>query len=98
MPRVDDLSEEVTPHRKLQDLAKELHSVNPSARRSLEEGLEETLTVQRLSLPELLRVSSHSSNVIESSSSGVRDREHNVKRWQGGPRGAVDCSRFIEDR
>ena len=73
-----------TARRELQNLAKELYAVNPSAARSLEEGLEETLTVQRLGLPEPLRVTLRSTNTIESSNSGVRDRSHNVKRWQGG--------------
>ena len=59
-------------------------AVNPSAGRCLEEGLEETLTVQRLELPELLRVSLRGTDTIESSNSGVRDRGRNVKRWQGG--------------
>ena len=84
MSRAYDLSDEATARKELQDLIKELHLVNPSAARSLEEGLEETLTVQRLGLPALLRVSLRSTNVIESSNSGVRDRGRNVKRWQGG--------------
>jgi transposase-like protein len=84
LSRAYDLTDEATARKDLQDLAKELEAVNPSAARSLEEGLDETLTVQRLGLPALLRVSLRSTNVIESSNSGVRDRGRNVKRWQGG--------------
>lgn len=65
-------------------LAKQLESVNPSAARSLLEGLDETLTVQRLGLPEELRRSLRSTNIIESSNSCVRDRSRNVKRWRDG--------------
>lgn len=65
-------------------LVEELRSVNPSAARSLEEGMDETLTVQRLNLPEQLRVSLRSTNIIESANNGVRDRTRNVKRWRDG--------------
>ena len=47
--------------------------LNPSAARSLEEGLEETLTIHRLKLPELLRRSLATTNIIESVFSGVED-------------------------
>ena len=84
MSHAYDLSDEATARKELEGLAKELQAMNPSAARSLEEGLEETLTVQRLGLPDLLRVSLRSTNIIESSNSGVRDRSRNVKRWQDG--------------
>jgi putative transposase len=70
--------------RDLLRLAEELRPINPSAARSLEEGLEETLTVQRLALPEQLRMSLRSTNIIESANNGVRDRTRNVKRWRDG--------------
>lgn len=70
--------------RDLLKLIEELRPINPSAARSLEEGLEETLTVQRLGLPEALRVSLRSTNIIESANNGVRDRTRNVKRWRDG--------------
>jgi transposase-like protein len=41
--------------RALERLLRELMQLNPSAARSLEEGLEETLTIHRLKLPELQR-------------------------------------------
>ena len=58
--------------------------LNPSAARSLEEGLEETLTVHRLRIPELLRETLASTNVIESAFSVVEKVCANVKRWHGG--------------
>jgi putative transposase len=68
----------------LTDLADQLESISPDAARSLREGIEETLTAQRLELPELLRVSLRSTNAIESLNGVVRDRGHNVKRWTNG--------------
>ena len=70
--------------RDLLRLVEELRPINPSAARSLEEGLDESLTVQRLGLPEALRISLRSTNIIESANNGVRDRTRNVKRWRDG--------------
>lgn len=61
-----------------------LEAINPSAARSLEEGLEETLTLHRLGLPESLRKSLQSTNLIESTFSVVTDVTKRVKRWRGG--------------
>ena len=49
--------------------------------RSLLEGLDETLTLHRLGVPEVLRKSIQSTNLIESGIAVVRQRTHNVKRW-----------------
>lgn len=68
----------------LEKLLRQLERINPSAARSLEEGLEETLTLHRLGLGALLRRSLSSSNLIESCLSTVRHVTRNVKRWQGG--------------
>jgi len=68
----------------LERLWRRLCDVNPSAARSLEEGLEETLTLHRLRVPPLLRRSLRSTNVIESCLSTVRHVSRNVKRWQAG--------------
>jgi putative transposase len=65
-------------------LQHELNQVNPSAARSLEEGLEETLTLQRLSVPVDLWKTLRSTNVIESAFSIVRVVCRNVKRWRPG--------------
>jgi putative transposase len=62
----------------------ELNHVNPSAARSLEEGLEETLTLQRLNVPVDLWKTLRSTNVIESAFSIVRVVCRNVKRWRPG--------------
>jgi len=65
-------------------LHRELMDLNPSAARSLEEGMEETLTVHRLHLPMQLRKTMASTNVIESAFSIVEQVCRNVKRWHGG--------------
>jgi transposase-like protein len=62
----------------------ELKHVNPSAARSLEEGMEETLTLQRLKVPVELWKTLSSTNVIESAFSIVRVVCRNVKRWRPG--------------
>jgi hypothetical protein len=68
----------------LNGLHRELMDLNPSAARSLEEGLEETLTVHRLRVPQLLRKTLASTNVIESAFSIVDKICANVKRWHDG--------------
>jgi transposase-like protein len=68
----------------LDGLHHELMHLNPSAARSLSEGLEETLTVHRLHVPQQLRLTLASTNVIESAFSIVEKVCLNVKRWHGG--------------
>jgi putative transposase len=70
--------------RALQRLQHELMHLNPSAARSLEEGLEETLTVHKLRVPDQLRRTLSCTNVIESAFSIVETVCRNVKRWRGG--------------
>jgi putative transposase len=65
-------------------LHRELMDLNPSAARSLAEGMEETLTVHRLHLPMQLRRTMASTNVIESAFSIVEQVCRNVKRWHDG--------------
>jgi putative transposase len=65
-------------------LHRELMDLNPSAARSLGEGMEETLTVHRLHVPMQLRKTLASTNVIESAFSIVEQVCKNVKRWHGG--------------
>ena len=65
-------------------VVRHLERMNPSAARSLQEGLEETLNVNKLGLPEIMHQSFSTSNLIESAFSVVRDVTQNVKRWQGG--------------
>jgi len=68
----------------LDRLHHELMHLNPSAARSLAEGLEETLTVHRLHVPRQLRLTLASTNVIESAFSIVERVCLNVKRWHSG--------------
>ena len=68
----------------LEKIFRQLERINPSAARSLEEGLEETLTVHRLGVGALLRRTLASTNPIESCLSTVERVAHNVKRWHGG--------------
>lgn len=68
----------------LDALHRELMDLNPSAARSLGEGMEETLTVHRLHVPMQLRKTLASTNVIESAFSIVEQVCKNVKRWHGG--------------
>ena len=68
----------------LEALHRELMELNPSAARSLGEGLEETLTVHRLHVPLRLRKTLASTNVIESAFAIVERVCGNVKRWHAG--------------
>jgi len=68
----------------LMDTIRHLEGLNPSAARSLEEGLEETLTLHRLCVPSVLRQSLRSTNLIESCLSVVEEFTRRVKRWRGG--------------
>jgi len=68
----------------LNTIHRELMDLNPSAARSLGEGMEETLTVHRLHVPMQLRKTLASTNVIESAFSIVERVCRNVKRWHGG--------------
>jgi putative transposase len=70
--------------RALERLHRELMDLNPSAARSLEEGMEETLTVHRLRVPDQLRRTLCGTNVIESAFSIVETVCRNVKRWRDG--------------
>ncbi len=78
------LEEYVAAKQALNTLHRELMDLNPSAARSLAEGLEETLTVHRLHVPPQLRRTLASTNVIESAFSIVERVCANVKRWHAG--------------
>ncbi len=69
---------------RLKVLASELDRSHPSAAASLREGLEETLTLQRLGAAEQLRRTLASTNPCESMIEIVRRIERNVKRWRDG--------------
>jgi len=66
---------------KLKEIITELLKINRSAARSLEEGLEETLTLQRLGLVEQLGRSFTTTNLIENLNSQLKKYLGRVKRW-----------------
>lgn len=68
-----------------------------SAEASLREGLEETLTVLKLNLPELLSRSLTSTNAIESLMSAIRRVTRNVKRWRGGEMALRWCAAGVQE-
>jgi transposase-like protein len=70
--------------RSLERLKSELHSINPSAERSLNEGMEETLSLHRLGLYAELGKSFSSTNCIESVMSQLGQYTDKVDRWRGG--------------
>jgi putative transposase len=67
---------------KMRHLAKELEVSYPDAARSLLEGLEDSFTLNRLGLPDLLVSSLASTNIIESSNSSIRLITSRVKNFQ----------------
>jgi len=69
---------------RLEALAAELAHSHPGAAASLREGLEETVTLQRLRVDEQLWRTLSSTNPIESMIAICRATSRNVKRWQNG--------------
>ena len=61
-----------------------LEDINPMAARSLEEGLEETLTLQKLGVNRRLADCLSSTNMIESCFARAGSLLHRVKRWHDG--------------
>ncbi len=70
--------------RRLERLASSLEADHPGAAASVLEGLDETLTLQRLGLGGTLYKKLRSTNAIENLNSGITTYSRNVKRWQGG--------------
>jgi len=68
----------------LKSTIKFLERISPDAAASLREGWEETLTVVRLGLPELLRKTLRTTNPIESAFSIAEELTARVKRWRDG--------------
>jgi transposase-like protein len=68
----------------LQNLARTLRADHPSAAASVEEGLEETLTVMGLRLPRGLERVLSTTNIIENLIGSTRDLSYRVKRWRDG--------------
>lgn len=76
-----------TPEAALKELracVKWLEAISPSAARSLEEGLEETLAISALGLDPLLVRSFSSTNLIESCFARTDHWTKRVKRWRDG--------------
>ena len=61
-----------------------LERTHPKAAASLREGLEETFTIARLGLSPMLGKCLTTTNIIESSLSGVENRTGRVTRWRSG--------------
>jgi len=86
----------------LNALHRELMDLNPSAARSLGEGMEETLTVHRLHVPMQLRKTLASTNVIESAFSIVEQvcKERETLAWRRPARalgrvGTIGCRKTV---
>ena len=78
------LSDATVAKRRLLRLASSLEAGHPGAAASVEEGLDETLTLQRLGISGTLYKKLRSTNAIENLNSGIATYAKNVKRWQGG--------------
>ena len=70
--------------RRLERLASSLEADHPGAAASVREGLDETLTLQRLGIGGTLCEKLRSTNAIENLNSGIATYSRNVKRWKGG--------------
>jgi putative transposase len=70
--------------KRLRTTARWLDRLNPDAAASLREGMEETLTVIRLGVPELLRRTLATTNPIESAFSVAQNVTRRVKCWREG--------------
>jgi transposase-like protein len=69
---------------KIEQYAAWLEREWPSAASSLREGLSEMFTINRLNLPGSLRRCLATTNLIDSTDSGVRQRTRRVTNWQHG--------------
>lgn len=69
---------------KLEQLARWLERDHPSAAASLREGLTEMFTINRLGLPSRLRKCLATTNLIDSTHSGMRQKTRRVTNWKNG--------------
>lgn len=69
---------------KLESLARWLERDHPSAAASLREGMSEMFTINRLGLPPRLRRCLGSTNIIDSTHSGGRQKTRRVTNWKNG--------------
>ena len=70
--------------RQLERLARSLARGHPGAAGSLREGMEETLTVQRLGIDGALARTLRTTNPIENLNGAVAHHTRNVRRWRDG--------------
>ena len=70
--------------KQLMRLAASLHAQHPGAAASLQEGLEETLTVQALGITGALYRTLRTTNPIENLNGSIAHFTRNVKRWKDG--------------
>jgi transposase-like protein len=73
-----------TAKRLLTNLLQRLRSEHPGAAGSLEEGLDETLTVMAFGLPEWLERTLSTTNAIENLIGSFRNLSSRVRRWKDG--------------
>jgi len=79
-----DLPDAAAAQRQLENLARSLEREHPGAAGSVREGLEETLTLQRLGVEGALYRTLRTTNAIENLNGSVVTYTRNVKRWRGG--------------
>lgn len=68
--------------KELTDIRKDLSNLNQSAMNSLDEGLEETLTLHRLGLFGILGESLKTTNCIESINSMIEKKTEKISYWK----------------
>ncbi len=78
------LADAALARRRLEQLAAALDRTHPGAAASLREGLEETLTLQRLGVTGALYRTLRSTNAIENLNGLVGRFVRNVRRWRDG--------------
>lgn len=79
-----DLADADLAKRRLKQLAAGLERMHPGAAASLREGLDETLTLQRLGVSGALYRTLHTTNAIENLNGLVGHFTRNVRRWRDG--------------
>ncbi|GJQ33926.1 MAG: hypothetical protein HBSAPP04_27650 [Ignavibacteriaceae bacterium] len=68
----------------LRKISEELQTINPAAARSLQEGLEETLTLNKLGLIKYFRQSLSTTNCIENVNRLIQQKTGKIKHWVNG--------------
>ena len=81
---------------KLRKVAERLEQEYSDAAASLLEGIDECFTINRLELPLSLHRCLASTNLIESSQSGVRMRTRRVCRWRADTPGPWAAAAFLQ--